>query len=209
MAFIAFLGDERFDPSRSDTWNRLKTGVRNNHPDVYANLLMSASETRRAIRAYDLPRLPGVPLREHPFVKIPAPALNRAARRVGYKIGASLYFRHVHRPIPPNGACYVYFRTNADVRTRGIEGEIAELVPFKERLVRASRLLDDQVNIFVNHTEDGIGGAYMVEFRGGFVLIALAFADERAANVGGGEADDQLSCFRPLTWRGKFIDEGL
>jgi hypothetical protein len=32
MAFIAFLGDERFDPSRSDTWNRLKTGVRNNRP---------------------------------------------------------------------------------------------------------------------------------------------------------------------------------
>lgn len=209
MAFIAFLGDANFSPNRSETWDRLKTGVRNNHPEIYRNLLMSPNETRRALRAYNLPRLPGVPLKEHPLVKIPASELNRAARRVGYKIGAALYFRHIRRPLPRDGVCYVYFRTNADVRTRGIDREIIDMVPFKERLIRAQQILDDQVSIFVNHTEDGSGGACLIIFRGGFVIIALTFTDERAASIGADDTDDSLSCFRPTTWRKKFVGKEL
>jgi hypothetical protein len=207
IAFLAPLGDPEFDPEKNQVWKNLMTGIRNNHREVYSGLMMSTKEKRRALREYRGFRSHGLAIKDHPLVKIPGEPMNRAARRVGYKIGAALYFKNTNRALPERGACYVYFKTNIEMMTSGIEPEILELVPFRERLVREKRVLDGQVMIKVNHTEDGMAGAYLIRFRGGLTLIVFVVADREATNISGGPDDDRLSCFNPRTWRDKFLVE--
>lgn len=204
LAFLAPLGDPSFNPEENKQWKNLKTGIKNNFPEVYENLLMSVREKRNALRHYNRLRIEGISYEQQPLVKIDSKIMNRSARRVGYKFGAALYFKHTNRALPENGACYVYFKTNVEIKTFGIEQEILDLLPFSEKLARGKRILDGQVTIRVNHTDDAMAGAYLVGFRGGLALIIFVTADRVASEISGGSDDDRVAAFFPTTWREKY-----
>lgn len=204
LAFLAPLGDSSFEPSQDTQWQKIKRGITNNFPQVYDDLFMSSREKRSFLKEYAQLRMHGIPYADQPLVKINARLMSKVTRRVGYKIGAALYFKHNRRPLPPEGACYVYFNTNIEKINDGIEEEILKLVPFSENLKRGHQILNGQVTIRVNHTEDGMAGAYLIGFRGGLALIIFVTADRLAAQISGGADDDRLAAFIPTTWREKY-----
>lgn len=199
LGFIARCGDDSSDPVNRAEWDRARQGVANNRPDVYRSLLMTPNEVRTALHAYDIERVPGLPLREHPIIKLPADDFDAASRRYGFKLGAALHYRHTGRVVRSGGGCFVYLRSNVALVTDGLPRELLDMLPLKPTLVRSARVLNDQFSYACGHDEAGDFGGYVVRFRRSFALIIILLTSrELVDRLDAGNTDETL--VEPFVW---------
>lgn len=199
LAFTALLNDAGSDDGLSSEWHARKQALANNFPEVYRQLLPGAQGVRRVLRHYALPRIHGLPLAEHPVVILPVNVVRPALARYGFKLAASLLYRHgARRIIPPEGGCLVFFRTNLDQLLDGIPDDIAGLAPLRDHLHRQGQLLNDQLEVRAGVSPDGDLGAFIVRFRQAFSLVLLAAT--RLSDLGNMEENGHQMIGRPFHW---------
>jgi hypothetical protein len=169
--------------------------LRNNRPDIRAEMRLSTARTRREMSD----RLGASGVNIDPIdigaVHI-GPLIRSTMSRVGFKLGAALYYHHTGRILPPSGGVLVQWRTiYQDHIGEGFPPKLMQYLTGTPTLIRSTKLLDGQFTYNYAPLAEADAVAFLGTFSFSFQMLMYAHSD--VANADADHKDEFIRPFRP------------
>jgi hypothetical protein len=193
MARIRNRDDHTNDEQQDREMRRAMDGVRNNFPNAYREMRVTANDVRRFLKNTGRERHASASLSDVPVIKVGDPEFLAAIRAFATKLMCALHYKHTGMVVPPKGVIASWFFSNVQVFDGQIPPNILSLVQGQPSLVRSKNDLHDQFSYQFALAAEKTTSVFLCSFRESFALIGLVSA-----------ADDLPQAFEEDAEHGKF-----
>ncbi len=152
---------------------RAMDGVRNNFPDAYKAMRVSANDVRRFLKNTGREKPAGTPLSDVPVIQLAQPAFLLAIKTFATKLFCALHYKHTGEVVPPTGVVASWFFSNVQVFDGKIPETILSIVQSRPALVRSNNDLHDQFSYQFTVAAEKTTSVYLCSFRESFALIGM------------------------------------
>jgi hypothetical protein len=179
-SLIAFLSRMNMDMLEGTVeareWAKLLAALRENHPGLTGEMILSANEIRRWMEKRKLAKPQGKAYGEMPMIRIPE-RIVQAVGRFNRKLLRALHYKHTGRIVPLDAWTMLKWWTNANLIASEFPREIADIMPGRVTLQRSNLSLGDQFNYVFGTDDKGTMGAYLAGFRRSFAVAGFVVFD--------------------------------
>lgn len=179
------------------SFTRLLHDVERHQPEFIRAIRtdLGAAELKRHFREMGGEKPVGVPASQIPLVGI-GPIVGDAVLRYGRKLMLALWYRHLGSILPASGRIKLRWLTNAtSAELAKVITEVAAAMPSVGELRRETTALDDQFAYRYAVTDDRCAAAFLLTFRGSFLILGFVVQDGELL-----KGDGAPEIFSPFDW---------